>query len=359
MNSLLKSDFEEAAEIIISRFRKSWAYSCQFRFALAVYQRVLMRHIPLHAPSLEIGINDGSSAIISHFGKPKFTYGGDMPEENTYESMGLHLDPNFDAYENVVGMDAHEIPFPDCSFNTVITNDLLSYGVERTKIICELVRVLAPGGTLFLSETTGNIKKYPYLLAEVRKVVPTCDMLDDAVAFYRTELEASGMVDITGRTYFDHRLCAMTFGALHRGEANNQIDDSKRGYYEESLRAQAAILADDLAATDDGQGWQVFVTCRKPGKLSERPTPKLVCLSCKATLMVTLNDCVCPQCGAHYRNELGNPYVLTDYTKTYSPKTEYAPSRNMQAVETLLGQLVDRLRLPVDKVATPSTPLSV
>ena len=236
MNRIDKLIVDEAAELIISRFRHSWAYFCQLRFALAVCQRAFMRTIQLRAPSLEIGINDGSSATIAHFGKPKFTYGGDMPEESTYESMGLHLDPNFDVYENVVGMDAHEMPFPVCSFNTIVTNDMLSYGLDRAKILREMVRVLAPGGTIFLSETSGNIRRYPYLLEALRKYVPTVDTLDDPLAFYRGELEALSMVNVSGRTYFDHRLCAVTYASLFRGEVLNKIDEPKRGFYEESLR---------------------------------------------------------------------------------------------------------------------------
>jgi ubiquinone/menaquinone biosynthesis C-methylase UbiE len=50
-------------------------------------------------------------------------------------------------------MDAHEIPFQNSSFNTVVTNDMLSYGLDRSKILKEMIRVLAPGGTLFLTET--------------------------------------------------------------------------------------------------------------------------------------------------------------------------------------------------------------
>src|SRR5262249_31910653 len=119
---------QEATDLIISRFQHTWAYFCQFRFSLAVGQRCLMADIPLTAPSLEIGINDGSSATIAHFGKPKFTWGGDMPEASTFESMGLHIEPHFDKYEDVIGMDAHEIPFPNGSFNTIITNDMLSFG---------------------------------------------------------------------------------------------------------------------------------------------------------------------------------------------------------------------------------------
>lgn len=344
MNVIDRSVVDEAAELIIARFRHSWAYFCQFRFALAVCQRALMQRIPLQAPSLEIGINDGSSATIAHFGKPKFTYGGDMPEESTYESMGLHMDPNFDVYENVLGMDAHEIPFPDGSFNTIVTNDMLSYGLDRAKIIREMARVLAPGGTIFLTETSGNLEKTPYLLAELRKFVPTVAPLRDPVAFYRDELEALGMVDISVGTYFDHRLCATTLASLYRGEALNKVDENMRGFYEEGLRALASLLADDLAKEDAGEGWQVYVTCRKPGGAGELPTPKPVCLSCKTPLTITLNSCACPQCGAQYRNELGNPHILADFSKAYSPKSSFAPSANMQIIETLLGRLADRLQ---------------
>lgn len=338
-----RDDAAEAANLIIFKFPYAWAYFCQFRFALAVFQRVLMRNIQIQAPSLEIGMNDGSSAAIAHFGKPKFSYGADMPEENTYESMGLHVDPNFDVYENVIGMDAHEIPFPDGSFNTIVTNDMLSYGVDREKILQEMVRVLAPGGTIFLSETTGNINKYPYLLAELRRVVPTVDTLDEPLSFYREKLSALGMVDIDGRTYFDHRLCAVIFSWLLRGEVNSPIDERKAGFYNEGLRALASILAAELAADDEGRGWQVCMSCRKPGDLRDLPIPMPICLKCGTPLTITLNDCVCARCGAQYRNELGNPYVLSDYRKSYSPKRGFSSSANMQLIEGHLADFEKRL----------------
>jgi SAM-dependent methyltransferase len=334
----------EAATVIIDRFPYSWAYFCTFRFALAVGQRVLMREIPLQSPSLEIGINDGLSASIAHFGKPKFTFGGDMPEESTFESMGLHRDPNLDAYEQVLGMDAHHIPFPDDSFNTIVTNDMLSYGLDRAQILREMVRVLAPGGTLFLTETSGNLTRYPYLLKELRRVVPTVDVLDDPVAFYRGQLEALGMTDIDGRTWFDHRLCALLLASFYRGEVSNPIDAGTRGYHEESLRAVAAMLGEELETPGDhGQGWQVAVTSRKPGVAAQLPTPRPICLSCRAQLTPTLHDCICPQCGTQYRSEFGNPYILSDYSKAYSPKDAYVPSARMEAVDAMLATLAARL----------------
>ena len=320
--SIDKSAVLEAAERIISMFPYSFVYRDKFCFGRVVALSALMHDIDLVAPSLDIGIKDGSCAAIAHFGKPKFSYGCDMPEESTYESMGLHIDPNYDVYENVLGIDAHNIPFPDGSFNTVVTNDMLNYGVDRSRILSEMTRVLAPGGTLFLSETTGNIKKYPFLLAELKKVVPSLDVVEDPVSFYTAELEKLGMTQIQTGTYFDPRLAAIVRETLHREGAPDKIDDDMRGVYAEGLRALAALLADELSmARDAGDGWQVFARGSKPGTLDQSlAIPKPICLLCKATLNITLEKCHCPTCNKEYRSELGTLFVLSDYAKSYSPK---------------------------------------
>jgi SAM-dependent methyltransferase len=323
----------EAADVIINNFEHAWAYYCQFRFGLAVYQRVLMRNIDLErGPSLEIGINDGSSASIAHFGKPKFTWGGDMPEENTYESMGLHIEPQFDMYENVIGLDAHQLPFPDNSFNVVVTNDMLGYGVNREKILDEMIRVLAPGGTLFLSEATAKLCQYPHQFEALKVYVPTAQFIHDPVGFYRDLMSRHGMQDIAGRTYFDHRLCTITYGNLFRGETLNPVTPEKKGFYNETLRAMADLLADDLEGPDTGGGWQAYMTCRKPGMLERRQTPNPMCLECRGPLSVTLRACRCENCGRSYRSDLGNPHVLNDYGKTYSPKSTAVDSLHARAV---------------------------
>ena len=221
----------EAADLIISKYPDTWAYVCQFRFALAVGQRALMAGLPLTSPSLDIGINDGMSATIAHFGKPRFTWGGDMPEASTYESMGLHLEPQFDKYENVIGLDAHRIPFPDGSFNTVVTNDMLGYGVDRPGILREMVRVLAPGGTIFLSETAGVLgRQYPGLMNVLRTVVPTAKLLDKPVETYSDWLRSLGMEDIHGDTWIDHRLFALLYGFHCRGEIVLPITEASRAF---------------------------------------------------------------------------------------------------------------------------------
>jgi len=302
----------------------------------------------LDSPSLEIGVNDGSSATIAHFGKPKFSYGGDMPEESTCESAGLHIEPNYDVYENLVGMDAHELPFPDESFNTIITNDMLSYGLDRVKILTEMTRVLAPGGTLFLSESTGSLNNYPSLLARLKKDIPSLDLLDNPVSFYKTTLEGLGMANVQSRTYFDHRISAIVFGSLYQGEVANEFVGVRRGLHEDRLRAIAALLSDDLnSPTDSGDGWQVFARCTKPGKLNQSiAVPELICLSCRNALKVTPDDCTCPKCGAAYQNRLGIPLVLSDFGKSYSPKTGELFKINGKLAVNMVEKIMSNLGKP-------------
>src|SRR5438132_838245 len=143
------ADVEEAAKLILEKFDTSNAYVFPMRFALAIGQRVCFKSIPLTPPSLDIGVNDGSTACIIHYGKPRFTWGGDMPEESTYESMGLFVSPEFNVYDNLVGLDVSSaVPFPDNSFNTICATEVFAYGLDRDRALREMCRVLAPGGTL-------------------------------------------------------------------------------------------------------------------------------------------------------------------------------------------------------------------
>jgi len=204
----------------------------------------------------------------------------------------------------------------------VLFRSMLSYGVDRTKILKEMMRVLAPGGTLFLTETTANIKKYPNLLAELQKVVPTVDTLEDPVGFYTNLLGEFEISESKARTYFDHRLCATLLAQLHRGEVLNKLTDEKRKSHEDGLLAIAGLLADELGRpSDNGQGWQVAVRATKVGALRpELVVPKPICLSCRSEIRTTLDSCDCTNCGAQYRTEWGVPYILSDFTKVYSPK---------------------------------------
>ena len=46
--------------------------------------------------------------------------------------------------------DAAELPFPDASFSFILSTDMLEHVLEPAKVLAEMRRVLAPGGTLVL-----------------------------------------------------------------------------------------------------------------------------------------------------------------------------------------------------------------
>jgi glycogen synthase len=57
---------------------------------------------------------------------------------------------------SLVGADAHSLPFPDMSFDCVVSLDLLCHLENPRQALGEFNRVLMPGGTLVLDNTNGN-----------------------------------------------------------------------------------------------------------------------------------------------------------------------------------------------------------
>lgn len=58
---------------------------------------------------------------------------------------------------NLIYADAHNVPFPDNSFNAVICTEVLEHVVDPGKIIREIKRVLKPEGIAIIEMDTGNI----------------------------------------------------------------------------------------------------------------------------------------------------------------------------------------------------------
>src|SRR5579862_1197089 len=201
-SAFARPDIEATARLIITRFRRTPAYTYPMRFALALGQRAAFHDVSMQPPSLDIGVNDGTTAAILHHGKPRITWGGDMPEESTYESAGLFVSPEFDVYDHLVGLDVSvSLPFADGAFNSVTSTEVFAYGIDRRQALAELARVLAPGGTLAFSESAEGILSYPALVEGLKQFVPTLDVLADPGTFYVETLTALGLTEIRTRRY--------------------------------------------------------------------------------------------------------------------------------------------------------------
>jgi SAM-dependent methyltransferase/uncharacterized protein YbaR (Trm112 family) len=346
-------EVEEAAHLVLEQFRHSSAYASPMRFALAIGQRVCFKNVPLTPPSLDIGVNDGSTASIVHHGKPGFTWGGTMPEESTDELMGLFVTPDFNAYENLVGFDvASAVPFPDDSFNSISATEVFSCGVDRDRALSELTRVLAPGGTLAFSERAADVLNFPALTEGLKQHVPTLDILPDGAAYYRQKLKELGLIDVSCRLYFDRPLAGLLLGIMyaadpaadHARHRRLLVEDRRlRRFYTDGLLAMASALDEEFSRPEGPpSGWHIFVSGRKPGRLKpDLPPPQLRCPVCRGRdLESSLLHCRCRYCGRGYTTRYGIPYLLRDENVAYSPKAE-RPAHLTGEVPT--DQRIDRV----------------
>src|SRR5208282_5134431 len=83
----------------------------------------------------------------------------------------------------------------------------------------------------------------------------------------------------------------------------------------------------------------------KPGELNQTlSVPAPICLSCRSDLRISLNECLCTNCGARYLTRFGDPYIISDYGKTYSPKASARDLTYDRQVKLPIGDLVQLLK---------------
>jgi SAM-dependent methyltransferase len=74
---------------------------------------------------------------------------------------GVGVDPLADHYRQqfpawqqrarTLAVGGEALPFPDCSFDVVISDNVVDHAVDPARIVREMVRVLAPGGLLYFT----------------------------------------------------------------------------------------------------------------------------------------------------------------------------------------------------------------
>src|SRR5262245_7824043 len=327
-------EIEEAAHLILDRFDHSSAYASPLRFALAIGQRVCFKGVPFTPPSLDVGVEDGSAASIVHFGKPRFTWGGDVAG-SLDESAALFLAPDCDVYDNLVGFDvASAVPFADGAFNFISATGVLSSGVDRDRALHELTRVLAPGGTLAFTESAADALNFPALMEALEHDVPSLDILPDGPGYYRQKLKELGLTDVSCRHFFDRPLAGLLLGIEHASDPGADHarhhrllveDRRRRRVYADGLLAMASAIDEEFSrAEGPPSGWQLFVSGRKPGRLDpDRPPPQPRCPVCRGRdLETSLLHCRCRYCGRSYPTRYGIHYLRREP----APSTGEVPS---------------------------------
>lgn len=108
-----------------------------FRALLRAVEASFYQDLPVNEPVLDLGCGDGSFASI--------TFDGNLAAGMDPWWTQLGLAAKTGAYQLVLQADGGKMPFPDESFNTVISNSVLEHIPDVDTVISETARVLKPG----------------------------------------------------------------------------------------------------------------------------------------------------------------------------------------------------------------------
>jgi len=126
------------------------------RAILRAVECKFMGKIPLVHPVLDIGCGDGHFASIAY--NEPLDVGIDIMARDLPEAAARRPE----VYREVLYASGTELPFPDESFNTVVSNCVIEHIPDLDALLREISRVLKPGGTF---ATTLPSEYYPeYLL---------------------------------------------------------------------------------------------------------------------------------------------------------------------------------------------------
>ena len=99
-----------------------------------------MADVPLISPSLDIGCGEGHFASIAY----------DRPIDVGIDPLAKDLEEARTkvpvVYRHLLLGSATALPFPDCSFQTVVSNSVIEHIEDIDSVVHEIARVLKPGG---------------------------------------------------------------------------------------------------------------------------------------------------------------------------------------------------------------------
>ncbi|CAA7619656.1 class I SAM-dependent methyltransferase [Magnetospirillum sp. SS-4] len=328
-------DVRKSADYISYNLRDHFIHCVPFRFCLELFHHALVKDLNLASPSLELGIGCGAASWFMLRDKPNIDFGGDMPMGATAESCGLEVEPRFDHYNNLIGLDMTDLPFPNSSFATILSSETMFYGQDLEKTFAEIFRVLTPGGVGIIFVPTAEWNEYPDLYAWLKVSVPTAEMHADGY-FAKLIADQRGEI-LRQRKFFSSAFEASVllhsvfsphgFNADHvRGQLG---DPAFAEHYRLRLNTLARMVEKELAQPQGpADGFHDFIVFRKRGSLSpDLPVPVPTCLSCgRSEFRRRPTEMVCLTCGASYAVRCGVEMMLRD------PETAYSPSALFEAL---------------------------
>lgn len=115
-------------------------------FTIRAKECELFSHYVYERPMLDVGCGEG--IFVNALFDVPIDAGIDVEQRNVEKARQLN------SYKEVYCAPAEKLPFNDSHFKTVISNCVLEHVQDIDKALCEIHRVLVPGGRAYLSVAT-------------------------------------------------------------------------------------------------------------------------------------------------------------------------------------------------------------
>lgn len=163
---------------------------------------------------LDLGSGGGLDVLVSakRVGPTGFAYGVDMTDEMLELARANAATAGATNVAFLKGT-IENIPLPDLAVNVVISNCVINLSTDKSSVISEMFRVLAPGGRVGVSDVVAEDELTPQQRAERGSYVG-CIAGALSRSEYHHELARAGFENIT--VEFTHEVAPHMHGAIVR-----------------------------------------------------------------------------------------------------------------------------------------------
>lgn len=363
-------EYEQMVDEFLSGYKIAYQPFNLHDIAFKTLEKIHFNQVPHETPSLELGLGNG---YVSNFifKDTKLTVGSD-PTLFTLEAS------RYKRHEHYISIDASNIPFENESFRTIYMVHAIDHVPNRLDILKEMERVLMPGGKIVFTDVS-QFSRELMPLSDIYQTMGFDRLSSDAYSFYldyagdsrevySTEtyyqtLENLGFEEISLQYFVSPRLAKLcwVWFELHlvtgrfgeyldalRSPGNRKI---RKFYFDFVQRTLTPLIAlDKELCTQEGKGFNVFITAKKrggDGHKGQTVAPaqseilkKLICPQCKSKIGPQEDSYLCSNCNLDYPILESVPLLIPFYAEGY------AKIKNMPAnqLATLMGKIKRKIR---------------